>query len=310
MRKNKKLKIVAVVGPTASGKSTLAVELAKQFNGVIISADSRQVYRGMDIGTAKISKDEMEGISHYMLDVADPDDDFNVSLYQKSVMNLLEAIKNKNRKTNRPVLPFIVGGTGLYVSAIVDGLKFSEVKPNLKLRADLNKKPLTQLAIKLKKLDPNTTTDLKNKRRVIRAIEILKAGSKPSGPEATKDQWPAKTEPKFEVLKIGVGKDRNISKKRIENRIWNMDIPKLIKETKALIKRKYDFSSPALSALGYNDVKDFINDKITEPELIYRLIKLHTQYAKRQMTWFKKDRSIHWVKDASSAKKLIAKWLE
>jgi len=299
MSKNKKLKIVAVVGPTASGKSALAVELAKKFNGVIISADSRQVYRGMDINTMKISKDEMQGIPHYMLDVADPDDDFNVSLYQKSVMNLLKSIKNKNRKTSIPVLPFIVGGTGLYVSAITDGLKFSGAKPNPKLRADLAKKSLENLVDKLKKMDPDTTVDIKNKRRVIRAIEILKAGG----------DKPTKVEPEFNALKIGIGKNKDTIIRNIENRVWEMNIPALVKETRALIKKKYDFSSPALSALGYSEIRDFITDKITEPELIHKLIKLDIAYAKRQMTWFKRDKKIHWVKTIQAAEQLITKWL-
>lgn len=299
MRKNKKLKIIAVVGPTASGKSSLAVELARKFSGIIVSADSRQVYRGMDIGTTKITKTEMQGIPHYMLDVADPDDDFNVNIYQKSVMNLLKSIKNKNRKTSVPTLPFIVGGTGLYVSAIVDGYQFSTAKPNLKLRDLLSKKSLNDLTKLLLELDSNTTTDLKNKRRVIRAIEILKSGS----------DKPSKTESEFDVLKIGLGQNKEVLTKNIEERVWSMNIAGLAKETKSLIRKKYDFSKPALSALGYNDVKDFINEKISEPELLHRLIKQHLAYAKRQMTWFKRDKNIHWIKTKTQAEKLLATFL-
>lgn len=292
-------KLIAIVGPTASGKSDLAIKLAKKFNGVIISADSRQIYRGMDIGTAKTSKSERLGVPHYMLDIVDPGDDFNVNLYQKSVLNLLKSIAQKNKKLKKPIVPFLVGGTGLYVSAITDGWQFPNVPPNPKLRAKLDKLPLDVLAEQLTKLDPDTTVDTKNKRRVIRAIEIIKSGQ----------ARPAKTKPPFDVLKIGLGKERETMRQRIAARVKKMNIPALAKETKQLIKKKYDFSRPALSALGYQDVRDFINKKTTRQELLTSLIKLHTQYAKRQMTWFKKDPKIHWIKNYSQAEKLTRKFL-
>jgi len=295
----KHLKLVAIVGPTASGKSALAVELAKKFGGIIISADSRQIYRGMNVGTTKISRGEMKGISHYMLDVAEPGDDFNVALYQKSVFNLLKHIEQKNKKLKKTIIPFVVGGTGLYVSAIADGLQFPSAPPNPALRARLDKLPLENLAKDLLKLDSDSQVDAKNKQRVIRAIEILKSGQ----------TQPTKIKSPFDVLKIGLGKNREEIKRRITARVRRMDIPALVKETKRLIKKKYDFNCPALSALGYKDVRDFINKKIAQEELLRKLIKLHTNYAKRQMTWFKRDKKIRWIKTPRQAEKLIREFL-
>lgn len=295
----KDLKLVAIVGPTASGKSALAVKLAKRFNGIIISADSRQIYKGMDVGTTKIPKEERWGMPHYMLDVARPDDEFSVNLYQKSVMNLLDSLAHKNKRLKRPITPFLVGGTGLYVSAITDGWQFPSVPPNPKLRAQLDKKPLDGLVRQLVQLDPNTSVDIKNKRRVIRAIEILKSGQ----------AKPTKTKPDFKVLKIGLGKDRNKTERLIKTRIEHLDIPALAQETKRLMKKGYNFDSPALSALGYKDVRDFINKKITKQELIQKLTRLHLQYAKRQMTWFKRDPNVCWVTSERQAEKLVANFL-
>ncbi|MDD5605867.1 MAG: tRNA (adenosine(37)-N6)-dimethylallyltransferase MiaA [Patescibacteria group bacterium] len=301
MRKDplQNLKVVAVVGPTASGKSELAVELARVFNGVVISADSRQIYREMDVGTTKISREEMQGVPHYMLSIVEPNQEFSVSAYQKSVMNLLNRIAHKNLKAKSPILPLIVGGTGLYVSAIVDGYEFSNVKPDAGLRAKLNASPLGQLVQQLKKFDPDTTVDLKNKRRVIRALEIFVAGGKP----------PTRTRPSFSVLKIGLGNNRQKNSRQIRERICTMNIDALVKETKRLLRRRYKLSLPALSALGYRDVKDFIDKKITKRQLQDKLVRLHSQYAKRQLTWFKRDPQINWVTNINEAEKLVSQFL-
>ncbi len=293
------LKLVAIVGPTASGKSAWGVELAKKFNGVIISADSRQIYRGMDVGTTKISKKERKKIPHYMLDIVDPDDDFSVSLYQKSVLNLLKSIEHKNRKLKKQIVPFLVGGTGLYIAAVTDGLQFPNVPPNPALRAELEKLSLEDLVSRLICLDPDTQADIKNKRRVIRAIEIIQSGS---------NRLP-QIKPDFEVLKIGLGKDWELLKKGIEMRVKKMDITALVKETKKLLKKRYDFNRPALSALGYREVRSFINKKITREGLTEKLIRLHIRYAKKQMAWFKRDPKTHWIKNRDQAEKLVANFL-
>lgn len=285
-------KVIAIVGPTASGKSAWAVKLAKKFNGAVISADSRQVYKGLDVATAKITKIEREGAPHYMLDVVKPTEDFDVSAYQSQVYALLNKLKGKK-------LPIIAGGTGLYVRAVTDGYVFSSAKPDPKLRAQLEKQPIEKLAEQLKRLSPDAVADLNNPRRVIRALEIaLQQGSRP-----------AKQEPGFETLKIGIKLSNDEQAKRIEKRIKQMNLDALVGETKRLIKQNFNFSSNPLTALYYKFAKDWIEKKISQAELIEKLIKADRQYAKRQTTWFKKDHTVVWVEKYTAAEKLVKGFL-
>ncbi len=172
MRHNK---LITILGPTASGKSDLAVKLCKKFDGEIISADSRQIYKEMNIGTAKITKEEMSNIPHYMIDIVKPDNNFTLAQFQKKTIKIIKDIQRRNK------LPFLVGGTGLYIQSIVDNLKIPETKPNKKLRNRLEKLTNQELVNKLKKLDPQALKiiDIKNKRRLIRALEICLLTKKP-----------------------------------------------------------------------------------------------------------------------------------
>ncbi len=286
-------KVIAIVGPTASGKSAWAVDLAKKYNGVIISADSRQVYKGLNVATAKITKTEMSGIPHYLLDVVKPTESFDVATYQKLVYELLKKLRNKK-------LPIIAGGTGLYVQAVTDGYVFPTTKPNLKLRAKLEKQPLSELVSKLKKLAPDLQIDFKNPRRVIRALEIY----------SQTESRPAKHETPFDTLKIGIKLSVAEQEKRIAKRIQQMDFDALIAETKKLIKAKFDFGSNPLTAFYYRLVKDWLEKKITKSELIEKMIRADRKYAKRQMTWFKKDPQIHWVENLTDADQLVRLFLK
>ena len=307
---NIRQKVITIVGPTASGKSAWAVRLAKKFNGVIISADSRQVYQGLDIVTAKITRSEMQGIPHYLLDVVKPAENFDVATYQNLVYAILAKITEQNQTTlnqggrsnstyRKIVLPIIAGGTGLYVQAVTDGYIFPNVKPDKKLRASLEKQPLSKLVRRLKKLDPDIEIDFHNPRRVIRALEIaIQRGSRP-----------AKKDPGFDTLKIGIKLSLAEQEKRIQQRIRRMDLQALAQETKKLIRQKFDFSSNPLTALYYRFVKDWLEKKITKKELIEKLIRADRQYAKRQMTWFKKDPHIHWVDSPAMAKSLVRHFL-
>lgn len=283
-------KVIAIVGPTASGKSAWAVKLAKDFDGVVISADSRQVYKGLNVATAKITKAEMAGVPHFLLDVVKPTEDFDVATYQALVYKLLKKIKK---------MPIIAGGTGLYVQAVTDGYVFSSAKPDIKLRAKLAKQPVAKLVQQLKKLAPDTEVDWNNSRRVIRALEIaLQQGSQPS-----------KQDPGFDTLKIGIKLTPEVQEQRITKRIRGMDLDTLAAETKKLVRAKFDFNSNPLTALYYKFAKDWLENKITKTELTEKLIRADRQYAKRQMTWFKKDRNIHWVRNYSEAKRLVKKFL-
>ncbi len=286
-------KLVVIVGPTASGKSDLAVKLAKKFSGEVISADSRQVYRGLDIGSGKITKAEMEGIPHYLLDVASPKRVFTVSHYQKLAQEKVKGIWERNK------LPIICGGTGLYIRAAVDGITFPEVPPNLKLRKSLEKKSVIELFRILNQLDPARakTIDAKNPRRLIRAIEIATVLQQVprlvAHPIADNKQ----------ILFIGLKPDDDILKKKIKTRLLNRLKAKgkknLITEVKNL--KKSGLSWQRLEALGleYRYVALFLQNKLTLEQMKTELNQAIWHYAKRQMTWFKADKRIKWFEKSA-----------
>lgn len=268
-------KVIVILGQTATGKSALAVKLARKINGEIISADSRQVYKGLDIGTGKITKEEMMGIPHYLLDVVHPKKKFTVVEYKKLAEEKIEEIIAKGK------IPILCGGTGFYIDAITKGAVFPEVPPNLKLRKALEKKTASELFKMLKKLDKARADniDAKNKVRLIRAIEIAKAlGKVPKIKE---------NRPKYKFIKIGLYLPAEKLKKKVEKRVKQMLKDGLLKEIARL--KKSGVSEKRLREFGFE------YDKPTEEKVIRETLK----YAKRQMTWFKRDKKIKWL-DASN----------
>ncbi len=291
-------KLIIILGPTASGKSDLAVKLAKKFKGEIISADSRQVYKEMDIGTAKVTKKEMFGIPHYMINIVKPNKDFTLAQFQKKSLKIIKDIQKRNK------LPFLAGGTGLYIQSIVDNLKIPETKPNKKLRNKLEKLTNQELINKLKKLDPKALKiiDLKNKRRLIRALEICLLTKKLFSKQRKKDK------PIFNILQIGLKLDTKNLEQKISQRTEKMIKNGLIEENKKLLK-KYGSKPYSMSGIGYKEIISYLNNKITLKQA-EELIKIHTrQYAKRQMTWFKRDKRISWIKNYSEAEKFVKDFL-
>jgi len=291
-------KLITILGPTASGKSNLAIKLAKKFKGEIISADSRQIYKEMNIGTAKITKKEMSGIPHYMIDIVKPNENFTLAQFQKKTIKIIKDIQERNK------IPFLVGGTGLYIQSIVDNLKIPTTKPNKKLRNKLEKLTNQELINKLEKLDPQALKiiDLKNKRRLIRALEICLITKKPFSKQRKKNKTI------FKTLQIGIKLNTNNLEQKINKRIIRMTKEGLIKENKKLLK-KYGSKPYSMSGIGYQEIILYLKNKITLKEA-KELIKIHTrQYAKRQMTWFKRDQRIKWIKDYSEAKKLVEEFL-
>jgi len=283
-------KLIVILGPTASGKSNLAIKLANQFKGQIVSADSRQIYKEMNIGTAKITKKEMQGVPHYLIDMIKPNQEFSLAQFQKKAVQIIKDIQKRNK------LPFLVGGTGLYIQSIVDNFQIPKIKPDKKLRQKLESKNNKELYNQLKKLDPQALEiiDLNNKRRLIRALEVcLITGQKFSeqkhkGPDL------------FNVLQIGLNPGIKILDKRIDQRVKQMIKAGLFKEAKRLIK-KYGLKPHSMSGIGY---KETLLDKAEE------LIKIHTrQYSRHQMSWFRRDQRIRWVKTYREAKKLIRDFL-
>lgn len=286
-------KVVAIVGPTASGKSTWAIKLAHLFNGAVLSADSRQVYKGLDAATGKVSEDEMGGIPHYLLDIVDVSREFSLADYQKRAYQVLDSLGKRQPK----VLPIMAGGTGLYVAAVCDGYELVDVPPNPELRAQLEKLTLEKLQEKLHKLDPDNDVDIKNPVRLIRAIEILSRGQKVSRVR----------NPRYDVLKIGIAADTADVESGSEKRIKNMDWDKLFAESRALSKLKRNEAHPL--SLYYRPVAKYLAGEINKNQLIEEMIRADTQYAKRQMTWFKKDKSIVWVKSFAEARKLVEEFV-
>lgn len=293
-----KNKIIVILGPTASGKTGLSIKLAKKFHGEIISADSRQLYKGMDIGTGKVTKKEMAKIPHYLLDVANPKKQFTVAQYKRLAERAIKKII-ANKK-----IPIICGGTGFYIQTITDNTTIPEVKPDAKLRAELEKKSAKELFNRLKKLDPRRAKniDKNNRRRLIRALEIvIKSGKK----------IPIlKSEPKYEALIIGIKHNSKELKELIKTRLFKRLKQGMVKEIINLKKSGLSWKRLEDFGLEYRYVAYYLQNKLSYNEMVGKLQKEIEHYAKRQMTWFKKDRKIHWIKNQKEAGKLVMEFLE
>lgn len=289
--------LIVILGPTASGKSELAIRLAKKFNGEIISADSRQVYKGMDIGTAKVTKKEMQGIPHYLLDVVSPRKRFTVAQYRKLALGAMEKIFKKGR------VPILCGGTGFYIQAIVDGIVIPEVPPNWKLRKKLEKKSARELYEILKKIDPKRakTIEKENPRRLIRAIEIAKKLGKV--PPFKKNPLP------YPVLMIGIKKKKEELDSLIEKRFFNWLKRGFIEEVKKMKKSGLSWKRIEEFGMHYRGVAQYLQKKIDYQEMVKKSIQEIKKYARRQMAWFKKDKRIKWVKNFKEAEGLVRKFL-
>jgi tRNA dimethylallyltransferase len=305
---NKLPKIIVVLGPTASGKTDLALRLAKKYNGEIVSADSRQVYKKMNIGTAKPPgewKDGVyvvEGVPHYMMDIVNPDEDFSLADFKTQATASIENILKKKK------LPIIVGGTGLYIWTLVDNLDIPSVKPDLRLRTELEKNSLSELVLQLQELDPQTAEkiDVKNPRRVLRALEVAIS----SGQSFVAQQ--TKSEPLFNALQIGINILKEDLDIRIEKRVGMQMRDGLLAETETLQASGYDWNLPSMSGIGYRQIGYYLQDKMSLSEAVETLKTDTKKYAKRQITWFKRDKRIHWIKndDKEKTEELIENFLK
>jgi len=287
-------KLIVILGPTASGKTDLSIKLAKKFKGEVVSADSRQVYKGMDIGTGKVTKKEMQNIPHYLLDIVSPKTRFDVVKYRKKALKAIKDIQKRNK------LPFLVGGTGFYIQAVIDGITIPQVKPDWKLRKRLEKKSIKELFSMLKKLDPKRakTIEKDNPRRLIRAIEIVLKTKKPV-PKLKK-------QPIKDVLILGIKKEKDALETLIYKRLLKRLKTGMIAEVKRLKQSGVTWKRLEEFGLEYKYVALYLQNKITKQEMIKRLKKEIKYYAKRQMTWFKRDKRIHWIKTYKQATEAIA----
>lgn len=322
-------KIIVLVGPTASGKTAMSIALARAFSGEILSADSRTIYKEMDIGTAKPKEKGIEGIGgishgsigieggddirrmfgekplmyedipHWGFNLRSPNEIFTVSEYQTY------ADKKISEITKRGNLPILVGGTGLYVAAVVDRPSFAEVPPDPALRLELATKTNTELLEEIAERDPDTAEriDTKNRRRLERAIEILRATGKRLAEVQTRG------EPIYDACMIGVEVSRETLYERIDARIDAMIGEGLIDEVRAL-KEKYGDTAPGMTGIGYRQIATFLRGECTLKDAILALKHDTRQYAKRQITWFQRDKRIHWVKDVKEALYITDSWIK
>lgn len=294
--KQKRKKVIAIVGPTAIGKSALAVRLARRFNGEVISADSRQVYRGLNIGTGKITRREMQGIPHYLLDVADPKKQFSVAEYQKLAQQKIKEILSRGK------LPIICGGAGLYIDSLLNSTAFPQAPPNPKLRKRLEKKPAAELFALLKKLDPcrATTVDPNNPRRLIRAIEIARTTERTRNRERGTD---AEGDRAYHVLWIGLTAPREELKAKISMRLFaRIRKYRMIQEVQQLHQKGLSWKRTEELGLEYRYISRYLREMLTKEETLAKLQTEIYRYAKRQMTWFKRNKKIHWFHPSQKAR--------
>ena len=286
-----KPKVIVICGPTASGKTGLSIELAKKIGGEIISADSMQIYKEMDIGTAKATEKEMQGIKHYMINIIYPNERYSVADFKKDAENSIEEILNKNK------IPILVGGTGLYIDSVVNRIEYNEIDTDLKYRGKLEKiaekdglEKLYKMALEI---DKNATEKISvnDKKRIIRVLEIYKSTGKTKTELELESR---KKEPKYSFFIFGTELARENLYNKINLRVDKMIEEGLIEEVEKITQKYKDFPT-AMQGLGYKEIKEYLEGNCTKEEAIEK-IKMETRrYAKRQLTWFKRNKDIIWL---------------
>lgn len=289
-------KVIAVVGPTASGKSDLAVEIARAIGGEVVSADSRQVYAGLDIGSGKITKKEMRGVPHHMLSIMSPSRTCTVSLYQKKARGIVSHILKSGG------IPVVCGGTGQYVDALLYDTRFPAVKPDMTLRKKLERNDTETLFKLLRKKDPSRAKNIDphNRRRLIRALEI--ADSMGTSPPPNPSPHPL-----YQTLFIGINPHREILYGRIRRRLTKRIREGMLEEVRNLHERGVSWKRLEDFGLEYRYASLFLRGKITKKEFTEQLFSEIKKYSKRQMTWFKRNTDIHWIERADM--RLVAPFL-
>ncbi len=282
-------KVIVIVGPTCSGKTELGIRLADKLDGELISADSRQIYKYLDIGTAKPEEHDLKKIKHYFIDQLEPDKDFNVSKFEKEALKIIEEIFRKNKQ------PIVVGGTGLYIKALIDGI-FDTVDTHEEYRLKLlelkDKFGNEFLYDKLKQVDPESARKMQpsNWKRIIRALEVYHL----TGEKIGVHQQKYEREVDFYFVQYGLNWERKTLYKNIESRVDKMIETGLVDEVKGVIWKGFNKDLNSLNTVGYKEIISFIEGEITLERAV-ELIKRNTRrYAKRQMTWFRKDQRIKW----------------
>lgn len=286
-----KPKVIVICGPTASGKTALSIQLAQKINGEIISSDSMQIYKNMNIGTAKPDKQEMQGIKHYLLDFVEPNQRYSVADYKKDAENAIEDILQKGK------VPIIVGGTGLYVDSLIYGIEYPNIEFDENYRKKLEKRAekegLEKLYEKAKKIDPQAMKKISrnDQKRILRVLEIYNATGKTKTEQEIESR---KNEVKYDYRVFAINMDREKLYDRINKRVDVMIQKGLIEEVENLLKKYNEFPT-AMQGLGYKEVVEYIQGKVLKEDMIENIKRESRRYAKRQITWFKKNKQTIWI---------------
>ncbi|MBA4494442.1 tRNA (adenosine(37)-N6)-dimethylallyltransferase MiaA [Paenactinomyces guangxiensis] len=280
--------LLLIVGPTAVGKTALSLQIAEEFDGEVISGDSMQVYREMDIGTAKASEEERRRVPHHLIDIIDPDTPFSVQEFQALARQKIEEIAARGH------LPMLVGGTGLYIEAVTHGYKMPYVEENTELRRELHlfaeREGNKALHQRLYEVDPVSAEKLhpNDRRRIIRALEVYHATGKPFS------QITGKKESPYHLLWVGLTMPRDLLYERINQRVDQMISAGLVDEVKRLKEKGYHRNLTSMQAIGYKEIMSFLEGEMTFPEAVDLIKKGTRKYAKRQFSWFRRIPEIHW----------------
>ena len=287
-----KPKVIVICGPTASGKTALSIELAKKINGEIVSADSMQIYKDMDVGTAKTTPEEMQGLKHYLQDFVEPDKRYSVADYKVDAEKAIEEILSKGKT------PIVVGGTGLYVDSLIYGIEYQEIRFDEKYRKELEdialKDGLETLYKKAQEIDPEAMKKIScnDKKRIMRVLEIYKATGKTKTEQEIESR---KKEVKYDYKVFAIDWEREKLYERINKRVDIMIENGLIEEVENLLKKYKEFPT-AMQGLGYKEVVEYLNGYLTKEEMIDKIKQETRRYAKRQITWFRKNKQTIWIR--------------
>lgn len=285
-----KSKVIVIGGPTASGKTNLSIELSKKINGQIVSADSMQIYKDMNIGTAKPDKEEMQSIKHYLIDFISPEDRYSVADYKKDAKKSIKKIIEEGKT------PIVVGGTGLYIDSLIYEIEYNEIQTDLKYREELEKRVLEEglenLYNEAKKIDPEAIKkiSINDKKRILRILEIYKETKKTK----TQLELESRKEPEYDYKVFAINMNREILYDRINKRVDIMIEKGLIEEVENICNKYKEFPT-AMQGLGYKEVVEYLEKKVTKEEMIKKIKMESRRYAKRQLTWFRKNKQTIWL---------------
>ena len=286
-----KPKVIVICGPTASGKTALSIELAKKINGEIISSDSMQIYKDMDIGTAKPTKEEMQNIKHYLIDFVEPNQRYSVAEFKKDAEKAIEEILQKGKT------PIVVGGTGLYVDSLIYGIEYQDIEFDEKYRKQLEerveKEGLETLYNEAKNIDSQAVEKIStnDQKRILRILEIYKATGKNKTEQEIESR---KNGVKYDYKVFAINMDREKLYERINKRVDIMIESGLVEEVESLLKKYNEFPT-AMQGLGYKEVVEYLQGKLSKEEMIEKIKRETRRYAKRQLTWFRKNKQTIWI---------------